>query len=116
MPILYSDLTEASALLVTFATAFVALAPERLKNTDYASILTIFSVPMGLFSVAAALGVIERWQGLIAFYLGLIALLVAFVLTILQIITGSKAASPPAGGLILPGGAPQGNSGSGSTG
>jgi len=92
--ILYPDIAQASAVLATFVTAFVALAPERLKNTDYASVLAAFGLPLSLFSIATGLAVLESWLSLIPFYLGLIALFLAFLLTVGQFITGGKAAPP----------------------
>ena len=104
--ILYSDVVQSSALLATFVTAFVALAPERLKAPDYTSVLVSFSFPLALFSLAVALAIVEFWGSLLPFYGGLIALFVAFILTIQKVIEAGSVPPPPPAKPVGPVGVP----------
>jgi len=100
----YPDVAESSALLATFVTAFVALAPDRLKPPDYVAVLVAFSIPLAFFSVAVALTVVENLGALAFLYLGLVTLFGAFISTILQVVKASRV--PPTS---LPPPQPQGD-------
>lgn len=78
----YSDIAQGSALLVTFVTAFVTLAPERVKAEDYTATMAAFSVPMASLLIALGAAVIESGVALFAFYAGLVSLFAAFIYTI----------------------------------
>jgi hypothetical protein len=101
--ILYSDVAETSALLATFVTAFVALAPDRVKTPDYSTVLGMFSAPLALFSLALALAVVELTASVFALYGGLIALFTVFLLTIQRIVESVNVPPPPVSKVASPG-------------
>lgn len=78
-------------------TAFVALAPERVKAGDFSSMLLLFSIPLGLFFVAVGTAVVECPVAPIAMDLGLGSLFIVFLIAVLRLAERSAADQAVAG-------------------